>query len=106
MFTFEILLRLWTCRVAGEERKSLRKSKKTSLDNNDRREGKNVQQWMRDKIYCFTTHGAIHSALFCLGQMRGSAFYVSKPLFWTKIILQSCKLSPIESSLCDMYPVD
>lgn len=67
---------------------------------------KNVQQWMRDKIYCFTTHGAIHSAMFCLGQMRGSAFYVSKPLFWTKIILQSCKLSPIESSLCDMYPVD
>lgn len=60
--------------------------KKTSLDNNDRREGKNVQQWMRDKIYCFTTPGAIHSATFCLGQMRGSAFYVStsKPLFRQK----------------------
>lgn len=53
MFTFEVLLRLWTRRaIAAKVTQTF--ERKTSLDNNDV-EKENVQQKMCDKIYCFTT---------------------------------------------------
>lgn len=51
MFTFKILLRLWTCRVAATKGKCLKSLLKKLRDIIRH----NVQQKMCDKIYCFTT---------------------------------------------------
>lgn len=78
MFTFEILLRLWTCC-----RRSLRSHGTTSLDNNDvEKERENGKCTTKD-VFLFYNSLAIHPCqrasflftkmLFCLVGMRGSA---------------------------------